>query len=290
LIQEKQAEMISPGKGFSRVSVRRFVGDNLMSRKDVVAVEEPLEIRIEYTADGVLKRAPISITMRTPGEDFELAVGFLYSEGIIQGREDVRQVSYCQGDEPQTYNIVLIKLAETVVFDFEGLARNFYTTSSCGVCGKASLEAIDLKGYEKITDMDFKVSPAVIKRLPDTLRERQGLFERTGGIHAAGLFSQSGECFSIQEDVGRHNAVDKVVGQAFLKSLIPLDRHILIVSGRTSFEIMQKALAARLSVVVAVGAPSSLAVDLAEKFGITLLGFTKVDGFNVYAGSERIIE
>ncbi len=281
--------MISPGKGFSGVSVFRLADGELKNRKDVVAVEEPLEIRIEYVVDGVLKRAPISITMRTPGEDFELAVGFLHGEGIIQDRGDVRQVSYCQGGEPQTYNIVLVKLASKVAFDPEVLARNFYTTSSCGVCGKASLEAIDLTGCEKILDIDLEVSSAVLKSLPGILREKQGLFERTGGIHAAGLFNQSGECISIQEDVGRHNAVDKVVGEAFLKSMIPLDRHILIVSGRTSFDIMQKALVARVSIVAAVGAPSSLAVDLAEKFGMTLLGFTRADGFNVYAGSRRII-
>jgi len=281
--------MISPGKGFSGVSVFRLVDGELKNRKDVVAVEEPLEIRIEYAIDGLLKRAPISITMRTPGEDFELAVGFLHGEGIIQAKEDVREVSYCQGDQPQTYNIVLVKLASKVSFDPEVLARNFYTTSSCGVCGKASLEAIDLKGCEKITDVDLQVSSDVLRRLPSILREKQGLFERTGGIHAAGLFTQSGECISIREDVGRHNAVDKVVGQAFLKSMIPLDRHILVVSGRTSFEIMQKALVARVSTIAAVGAPSSLAVDLAKKFGMTLLGFTKADGFNVYAGSRRII-
>lgn len=281
--------MISPGKGFSGVSVFRLVEGELKNKKDVVAVEEPLEIRIEYAIDGLLKRAPISITMRTPGEDFELAVGFLHGEGIIQAKEDVREVSYCQGDQPQTYNIVLVKLASKVSFDPEVLARNFYTTSSCGVCGKASLEAIDLKGCEKITDVDLQVSSDVLRRLPSILREKQGLFERTGGIHAAGLFTQSGECISIREDVGRHNAVDKVVGQAFLKSMIPLDRHILVVSGRTSFEIMQKALVARVSTIAAVGAPSSLAVDLAKKFGMTLLGFTKADGFNVYAGSRRII-
>ena len=281
--------MISPGKGFSGVSVFRLVDGELKNRKDVVAVEEPLEIRIEYAIDGVLKRAPISITMRTPGEDFELAVGFLHGEGIIQAKEDVREVSYCQGDQPQTYNIVLVKLASNVPFDPEVLARNFYTTSSCGVCGKASLEAIDLKDCDKITDVGLQVSSDVLRRLPSILREKQGLFERTGGIHAAGLFTQSGECISIREDVGRHNAVDKVVGQAFLKSMIPLDRHILVVSGRTSFEIMQKALVARVSTIAAVGAPSSLAVDLAKKFGMTLLGFTKADGFNVYAGSRRII-
>jgi len=282
--------MISPGKGFSGVSVHRLVDGRLINRKDLVAVEEPLEIRLEYSVGGVLEHFPISITMRTPGEDFELAIGFLYAEGIIENRKDVTQISYCHGDDPQNYNIVLVKLANGVEVDTELLSRNFYTTSSCGVCGKASLEAIDMKGYKAISDKDFQVASSIIKKLPNILREKQGLFERTGGIHAAGLFSENGECILIHEDVGRHNAIDKVVGQAFLKSLLPLEKYILTVSGRTSFEIMQKALVARVSVVAAVGAPSSLAVDLAEKFGMTLLGFTNRDGFNVYAGAERVRE
>jgi len=280
--------MISPGKGFSRVTVHRFTDGDLINQKDAVAVEEPLEIRLEYTVAGVLQRLPISITMRTPGEDFELAIGFLYAEGIIKNREDIVEISYCQGEELQKYNVVLVKLADGVGFDPKVLARNFYTTSSCGVCGKASLEAIDLKGCDPVSDVDLGVSSNVLRGMPNTLREKQGLFERTGGIHAAGLFNTSGECLLVQEDVGRHNAVDKLVGQAFLKSMVPLERHILTVSGRTSFEIMQKALVARLSIVAAVGAPSSLAIDLAEKFGMTLLGFTSRNGFNVYTGAERV--
>ena len=280
--------MISPSKGFSGVSVHRLMDGDLVKRRDVVAVEEPLEIRLEQAVDGVLKHFPISITMRTPGEDFELAIGFLYAEGIIEKRDDVIQISYCHGEEPQNYNIVLVKLASGVEFDSEVLARNFYTNSSCGVCGKASLEAIDMKGYKAISDKNFQVTSSVIKKLPSILRKKQGLFDRTGGIHAAGLFSDTGDSILIQEDVGRHNAVDKVIGQAFLKAMLPLENYILTVSGRTSFEILQKALVARVSVVVAVGAPSSLAVDLAEKFGMTLLGFTSRDGFNVYTGAERV--
>ena len=226
--------------------------------------------------------------MRTPGDDFELAAGFLYGEGLVRRREDVAEISYCQTDEPQTYNIVVVKLRPGAPFDPDALSRNFYMSSSCGVCGKASLEAVEVRGCEQIPDEGLSLDPAILSGLPEKLRAEQGLFDRTGGIHAAGRFDEAGKLISVREDVGRHNAVDKVVGQAFLDGELPMGRTILAVSGRTSFEIIQKALAAGIPLVVAVGAPSSLAVDLARSFNMSLLGFTRSDGFNVYAGAGRI--
>ena len=280
--------MISPGKGLSRVRISRLDDGHLADRTDVVTVEEPLEIRVEFTRNGGRETSAVSVTMRTPGDDFELAAGFLYGEGLVRRREDVAEISYCQTDEPQRYNIVVVKLRPGAPFDPDALSRNFYMSSSCGVCGKASLEAVEVRGCEQIPDEGLSLDPAILSGLPEKLRAEQGLFDRTGGIHAAGRFDEAGELISVREDVGRHNAVDKVVGQAFLDSELPMGRTILAVSGRTSFEIMQKALAAGIPLVVAVGAPSSLAVDLARSFNMSLLGFTRSDGFNVYAGAGRI--
>ncbi len=280
--------MITPQRGVSRVKISRLADGQFVDRRDVVAVEEPLEIRVEFTRNGARETAAVSVTMRTPGNDFELAAGFLYGEGLLRLREDLSEISYCQGDEPQEYNIVLVKLRPEAFFDPGALSRNFYMSSSCGVCGKASLEAVEIRGCEKIPDEGLCLDPSVLSGLPEKLRAHQGLFDRTGGIHAAGRFDEHGELVSVHEDVGRHNAVDKVVGEAFLAGELPLGRTVLAVSGRTSFEIMQKALAAGIPLVVAVGAPSSLAVDIARHFNMTLLGFTRSEGFNVYAGAERI--
>jgi FdhD protein len=280
--------VISPGKGLSRVRIFRLSDGRLVDRKDVVTVEEPLEIRVEFTRNGVREISAVSVTMRTPGNDFELAAGFLFGEGLLRNREDLAEITYCQGDEPQTYNIVVVKLRAGVPFDPAALSRNFYMSSSCGVCGKASLEAVEIRGCAQLPDEGLSLDPAILSAVPDKLRARQGLFDRTGGIHAAGRFDETGELLSVHEDVGRHNAVDKVVGEAFLAGELPLTRTILGVSGRTSFEIMQKALAAGIPMVVAVGAPSSLAVDVARNFNMSLLGFTRSDGFNVYAGAGRI--
>lgn len=280
--------MISPGKGLSNVLISRLVDGRLHERKDVVAVEEPLEIRMEYTRDGVRHVSAISVTMRTPGNDFELAAGFLSGEGILQHRDQISEINYCQGDEPQTYNIVQVRLRPETPFDPGSLNRNFYMTSSCGVCGKASLEAVEMGGCEALPNEGLTVAAELFTGLPEVLRAGQGLFERTGGIHAAGRFDETGRLLSLKEDVGRHNAVDKIVGEAFLAGKLPLGRTILAVSGRASFEIMQKAVAAGIPVVSAVGAPSSLAVELAHTFNMTLLGFTRAEGFNIYAGPERV--
>jgi len=279
--------MISPRKGVEQVRVSRFEHGTGRSKRDAVAVEEPLEIRVELAGD----RRPhaVSVTMRTPVDDFELAAGFLYGEGLISGAEDIHEITYCQGDEPQTYNIVVVRLKPEATFDPADLNRNFYMTSSCGVCGKASLEAVEVT-CAPLPEGDLRVEPAVLQAVPDRLRAGQGLFERTGGIHAAGLFDGEGVLLTLKEDVGRHNALDKVVGHELLAGRLPLRDGILGVSGRLSFEIMQKALAAGISIVVAVGAPSSLAVDLSKRFNMTLVGFTRDERFNVYSGGFRITE
>ena len=253
-------------------------------RSDVLAAEEPLEIRINTAG----RDRAISVTMRTPGNDFELAVGFLTTEGVIAGKDDVDQVRYCVGGPvEQQYNIVTVALRPGVTFDEERLQRNFYTSSSCGVCGKASLEAIALQDPPAVPDGPV-VDASFVATLPLRLRESQKVFARTGGLHAAGLFAPDGTDVVVREDVGRHNAVDKVVGWLVLEGRFPAGESVLIVSGRASFEIMQKALAAGIPVVAAVGAPSSLAVDVAERFGMTLAGFVRDESLNVYAGRERI--
>jgi FdhD protein len=255
------------------------------TRTDYLATEEPLEIRLD--AGGAT--ATVAVTMRTPGADFELAAGFLYGEGVVGGREDVSRLSYCTDpeiDAEQQYNIINVGLAGAMP-DLHTLERHFMTSSACGICGKASLDALELRGCP-VVPPGLVVDPSVLPRLPDALREGQGLFESTGGLHAAGLFTATGELVALREDVGRHNAVDKLIGWALLDGRLPLSDHLLMVSGRSSYEILQKALVAGVPVVCAVSAPSSLAVDLARRFGMTLVGFLRGQRFNVYAGGERL--
>ena len=253
-------------------------------RSDVLVAEEPLEIRVN--AHGV--DHAISITMRTPGNDFELAVGFLTTEGVVRSKDDVDQVRYCVGGPAeQQYNIVTVALRPGVAFDAERLTRNFYTTSSCGICGKASLDALAINDPPPIPPGPA-IDSATLAELPDRLRRSQKVFEKTGGLHAAGLFEPDGTLIASREDVGRHNAVDKLVGWMVLEKKFPAGERILAVSGRASFEIMQKALAAGIPVVAAVSAPSSLAVDVAQRFGMTLAGFVREGSLNVYAGKERV--
>jgi FdhD protein len=256
--------------------------------RDRVAVEEPMEIRLRIAGPEGTAVLPVAVTMRTPGDDVELAAGFLFGEGILSGREAVARIAHCPGEGPQELNVVQVSLRPGVTVDPTLLTRNFTTTSSCGVCGKASLDAVEVRGGRPFEEPEPILDPAEVAALPDRLRESQAVFQRTGGLHAAGLFDAGSRLLDAREDVGRHNAVDKVVGRALLDGRLPLDRRVLVVSGRTSFEIVQKALAARIPVVVAVGAPSSLAVDLARRFGQTLVGFARDGGFNVYAGRERI--
>jgi FdhD protein len=280
--------MSSRKKSTSRVQIGRFTPEQAEKHEDVVAVEEPLEIRLELPENGGVQERSVSVTMRTPGADFELAAGFLFTEGILSGRSEIADLRYCQNVTPQEYNIVTLRLRDPDAFDPALLTRNFYMTSSCGVCGKASLEAVEVRGCAPLPDGNLRVPVGVIQQVPDALREAQPVFERTGGLHAAALFNPAGEMSVLREDVGRHNAVDKVIGHELLEGRVPIADRLLAVSGRTSFEIMQKALAAGIPIVVAVGAPSSLAVDLATRFNMTLVGFAKAEGFNVYVGGRRI--
>jgi FdhD protein len=274
------------------VTVRKVRGGKLeRTVHDAVVTEEPMEIRLITTAEDGTESAPlsVSVTMRTPGHDFELAAGFLYSEGVVPSAHAVARIAYCTdpGVE-QEHNIVNVTLQPGVAFGPERLARNFYTASSCGICGKASLEAIHIRGCPILPSGGIQVAADLIPRLPDALREAQRVFDRTGGLHAAGLFDARGGLAALREDVGRHNALDKLVGQALLAGRLPLSESVLVLSGRAGFELVQKALVAGIPIVVSVGAPSSLAVDLARDFNLTLVGFARADSFNVYTGHERI--
>jgi FdhD protein len=256
-------------------------------RRDLLVAEEPLEIRVCSGNDIV----PVAVTMRTPGADFALAAGFLFGEGLLESPEEVAAIRYCrdEGPPPVSTNTVHVMLAEGRAFGAERVRRNFFATSSCGVCGKASLEAV-----EEIVRGAVMPGPRIpLQRLiefPERLRERQPVFSRTGGLHAAALFSEQGELVAVHEDIGRHNAFDKMVGEAWLSGLLPLHGHTAMVSGRLSFEVVQKAARAGIPILAGVSAPSSLAVELAERFGITLIGFLRGRRFNLYTGRERILD
>ncbi len=253
-----------------------------------------MEIRLSIPTPGEAKDqgdrvVSIAVTMRTPGQDFELAAGFLVTEGVLRRRDEIRELTYCRsGQGSQEYNIVEVRLRDGVEVDLERLSRNVYTSSSCGVCGKASLEAVEVQGCSPLPGGTLSMSDRMLASLPGRLMDRQDDFSRTGGIHAAGLFDGEGNTLLVHEDVGRHNAVDKVVGDSFLRGRLPLLEAALVVSGRVSFEVVQKAVTAGIPVVVAVGAPTSLAVDLARRFNVTLAGFVREGGFNLYSGAERI--
>jgi FdhD protein len=258
------------------------LGDSRKRTADALATEEPMEIRVD--APGMEQRQ-VAVTMRTPGNDFELAAGFLHTEGLVAATGDVRSVRYCSVPrEEQQYNVVTVDLARP--YDADLLQRNFYTTSSCGICGKASLDSISVR-CGPVAD-GLTVSEEVVVELPGRLRAAQRLFDRTGGLHAAGLFDAEGRLLELREDVGRHNAVDKLVGHALLAGALPLSERVLMVSGRLSFEIVQKAAVAGIPIVCAVSAPSSLAVDAGRRFGMTLVGFLRGSRFNIYTGVERI--
>lgn len=251
---------------------------------DVLAVEEPLEMRIGFP-DGTHKA--ISITMRTPGHDAELAAGFLFTEGIIHSPDQINQIRYCGPAEAGTpSNTIRVDLNDNIDLDLKRLERNFYTTSSCGVCGKASIEAL-ATGVKKL-ESELKIDTDIIHSLPEKLREAQSVFEKTGGLHASALFDTNGDLDIVREDVGRHNALDKVIGSKFMADETPLSDTILLVSGRASFELVQKALMAGIPILAAVGAPSSLAVELASEYGMTLLGFVRDNRFNIYSGGLRL--
>ncbi len=262
------------------IALRRGVRSDL---SDTLAAEEPMEIRVQGPGQ---QPEPVAVTMRTPGGDFELAAGFLFTEALIGGRGDIRRVSYCEDLAPaeQHYNVVTVDLERA--FDPRLLRRNFLANSSCGICGKATLDDVEVH-CEPIAPGPG-VPGEVIARLPGSLRKAQKVFDRTGGLHAAGLFAPDGELLALREDVGRHNAVDKVVGEALLADDLPLSERILQVSGRVSFEIVQKAARAGIPIVTAVSAPSSLAVEAADRLGMTAVGFVRDGGFNIYSHPERV--
>ncbi len=258
---------------------------------DLLTVEEPLEIRLGFGPTENRQQKSLSVTMRTPGQDFELALGFLFTENIIQTYEDVHSIRYCQDLGKQTVadNIVRVELKENVELDLNKLQRHFYTTSSCGVCGKASIEAVEMVCPTPLSNSTPSFNTTLIHQLPQALRQQQAMFEHTGGIHAAALFDDSGKLALHSEDVGRHNAVDKLIGQALLKKMLPLQKYLILVSGRASFELVQKSLMAGIPILAAVGAPSSLAVNLARQYNMTLLGFVRNQSFNIYSAESRII-
>ncbi|HWM39131.1 MAG TPA: formate dehydrogenase accessory sulfurtransferase FdhD [Streptomyces sp.] len=276
------------GRVTERRRVLRIRDGAVTTRPDTLVAEEPLEIR--------LNGKPLAITMRTPGDDFALAAGFLVSEGVLGSAEELANIVYCAGATDDdgggnTYNIVDVRLAPDVPVPDITLERNVYTTSSCGLCGKASLDAVRTTArwaIEDRADAPVRLEPKVLSLLPDRLRAAQRVFERTGGLHAAALFTADGELLDVREDVGRHNAVDKLVGRALQQGTLPLRESVLMVSGRASFELAQKAVMAGIPVLAAVSAPSSLAVDLAAETGLTLVGFLRGSSMNVYAGEHRL--
>jgi FdhD protein len=290
------------GRVTERRKVIRIRDGAVSARPDTLVAEEPLEIR--------LNGKPLAITMRTPGDDFALAAGFLVSEGVLGAGDELRNIVYCAGATgggpsllersrelgggSNTYNVVDVQTAPDVVIPDITLERNVYTTSSCGLCGKASLDAVRTTARWAIDDGDesagapMRLEPELLSELPERLRAAQRVFDRTGGLHAAALFSEDGELLDVREDVGRHNAVDKLVGRALRNDALPLSRTLLMVSGRASFELAQKAVMAGIPVLAAVSAPSSLAVDLAAETGLTLVGFLRGTSMNIYAGDHRI--
>ena len=262
------------------IHIRKYKGSSYTEETDQLAVEEPLEIRLEYGPITQRKSKNISITMRTPGSDEDLAAGFLFTEGIVQQASDVFSVKIW-GE-----NRVTVSLQPDFDFDLKKLERHFYTSSSCGVCGKSSMDAVKVAANQDFhcVQKPWDIQPEVIYRLPETLRKQQETFEATGGLHACAIFDPQGNMICLKEDVGRHNALDKLIGHFLRLGQLPLDQHILLLSGRASFELLQKSAMAGIRLVCAVGAPSSLAVETANDFGITLIGFLREGRFNVYSG------
>jgi len=275
-------------KGVRPAVVEKVRATKQTTDQDLLVIEEPLEIRLGIDHNGKRSEKAVSITMRTPGQDYELAIGFLFNEGIIRGRDDLEQTVRTHAVED--CNVVTVGLRKGLKVDMRRLRRHFYATSSCGVCGKASLQALQVQGCPVLRRNEPHIHRHTVHLLPEKLRAAQSVFERTGALHAAALFDAAGNLICVREDVGRHNAVDKLIGNQLMAGRTPLGDHLLMVSGRTSFEIIQKALMAGIAVVAAVSAPSSLAVDLANRFGMTLLGFVRGDTFNIYAGAQRIVE
>ncbi|UYZ59827.1 formate dehydrogenase accessory sulfurtransferase FdhD [Hymenobacter latericus] len=284
-------DVFLPPTSYEYATVHKVVGAEVTEANDVLAAEEPLEIRVGFGPAGARTHRTLAITMRTPGHDMELAAGFLLSEGIIRGRDDLNGLLYCPDVQKpeERENVVRAELATTVLLDLPRLERHFYTSSSCGVCGKTSIEAVHAAACPVLPATGPRIAAEVIHSLPERQRAAQAVFEQTGGLHASALFDASGELLLLREDVGRHNALDKVIGAALLANQLPLNTHVLLVSGRASFELVQKAAVAGIPVLAAVGAPSSLAVQAAHDFGMTLLGFVRQQRYNIYTHPWRII-
>ncbi len=268
--------------------IKRFTTDKVVTTDDLLAVEEPLEIILTYWNGYTWKEKTLIITMRTPGKDEEMALGFMYAEGIIKDTSDVEYIKHClHSDYP--HNTLRVHLSRNCDFDMTAFQRNFYTHAGCGVCGKTSIESIkNIHGFP-IQDNTLQISSSILHQLPEQLLAHQYAFNYTGGIHVAALFEKTGHLLMVREDIGRHNALDKLLGAAITQDDIPLSEHILMVSSRASFELVQKSASAGIPIMAAMGAPSSLAVDLATTFNMTLIGFLKSSRLNVYCGGERII-
>lgn len=270
--------------------ILKFRGEGADQMEDLLVVEEPLEIRLGFEREGVRHQKSISVTMRTPGHDEELALGFLFTEGILHDFAQVKKIVRPAVRRKQARgNIITLDLVEGFDFDFKKLERHFYTTSSCGVCGKASIEAVEVQCNFDLPEGSPKIPVGVLHDLPQKLLKHQSVFDCTGGLHAAALFDASGKLMTAREDIGRHNALDKLIGFYFLKKKVPLSDKLVLVSGRAGFELVQKSVVAGVPVLAAVGAPSSLAVELAEDSGLTLIGFLRNGQFNVYTHPGRII-
>ena len=267
----------------TKVKIKRASSNNLSDAYEELAIEEPLELQLIFGENKNTLPKTISITMRTPGHDEELAVGFLFTEGIIQNKQQIEKT-----DVSAIENKILITLNDNKSINLQNLERNFYTTSSCGVCGKTSIAAIKTISKYNNTPDEIEINASLFYHLEDEVRKQQKIFESTGGLHASAQFDLNGRFISLREDVGRHNALDKLIGAAFLKEELPLDNHILLLSGRASFELVQKATMAGIKLIAAVGAPSSLAVQLAKESGTTLIGFLRDRQFNIYSGEQRI--
>lgn len=273
---------------YADLSVSTIVGPEVTEKQDSVCIEEPLEIVVQFGEP--VSEFTLSITMRTPGYDHDLAIGFLYGEGIIQSSQDLLAVEHCGPPSPDKgfQNVLKLTLHPRCKFNPELLDRHFYTTSSCGVCGKTSIEAVNVRIPPQTTESDLAITADVLRALPDELRGQQREFQRTGGSHAAALFRSSGEIVLVREDVGRHNAVDKLIGASLQQSQLELRRSALFLSGRASFELIQKAAIAGIPFVAAIGPPSNLAVELADQESMTLVGFLSSEKFNIYCGPDRV--
>lgn len=268
---------MEPQRTAARLNIQRFESGHLSPKQDLLAVEEPLEIRLGDES--------LTVTMRTPGNDFELAAGFLFTEGIVREPRDIESITYCV-DEHQEYNVLTVELRPWVTFDLSRHTHSFSAGAACGLCGKTSIEAVRVR-LPPVAG-EIRVSASLVATLPARVRQKQAGFQRTGGLHAAWLCAPDGRLLSVREDVGRHNAVDKLIGEQLMAGKVPLSEQLMVLSGRAGFELVQKAAVAGVPMVVAIGAPSSLAVDLAQEVGMTLVGFARGDSFNVYTSPERI--